>query len=197
MLRKLLALVLTFAFLAGVPLARATALTPHQPLSLEGDESVATTDDARAMLVNPAGMGLRYPMELFENFDRHDPYREWNNTLLTAGGLGLIAQRQRDTSQTYGAAFAFGGEKLRFGWTLAIIDPTNPQSRALMGNSRGAAPGNFVAIPYSTDPANDYKAALTQLAQKARNGFVTRPVSGNLSLAWRAELACGNPLQHW
>jgi hypothetical protein len=60
------------------------------------------------------------------------------------------------------------GEKLRFGWTIAVIDPTNPQSRALMGNSRGAAPANFVAIPYSTDPANAYKAALTQLAQKAR-----------------------------
>ena len=60
------------------------------------------------------------------------------------------------------------GEKLRFGLTVAVIDPTNPQSRALMGNSRGAAPGNFVAIPYGTDPARAFKAAMTQLAQKAR-----------------------------
>jgi hypothetical protein len=59
------------------------------------------------------------------------------------------------------------GEKLRFGWTIPVIDPTNPQSRTLMGNSRGAAPGNFVAIPYGTDPANAFKAAFTQLARKA------------------------------
>ena len=60
------------------------------------------------------------------------------------------------------------GEKLRFGLTVPVIDPTNPQSRTLMGNSRGAAPGNFVAIPFGTDPASAFKAAMTQLAQKAR-----------------------------
>ena len=59
------------------------------------------------------------------------------------------------------------GEKLRFGLTIAVIDPTNPQSRTLMGNSRGAAPGKFVSIPYNTDPAAAYKAAITQLGAKA------------------------------
>ncbi len=58
------------------------------------------------------------------------------------------------------------GEKLRFGWTIAVIDPTNPGSRALMGTGRGAPP-NFVAIPHSADPATAFKAAFTQLAQKA------------------------------
>ena len=46
--------------------------TPSLPLSLEGDESVATTDDARAMLFNPAATGARYPAELFEGFARYD-----------------------------------------------------------------------------------------------------------------------------
>ncbi len=126
MLRKIFAFVLALALLAGAPLARATALTPHQPLSLEIDESVATTDDARALLVNPAGMGLRYPQELFEGFDRHDPHHEWNTTLFTHGGFGLSAQRQRDTSQTYGAAFAFGGEKLRFGFASYWLTAGKP-----------------------------------------------------------------------
>jgi hypothetical protein len=58
------------------------------------------------------------------------------------------------------------GEKLRFGWTIAVIDPTNPQSRTLMGN-RGAVPPNFVAIPHSADPTTAFKAAFTQLSQKA------------------------------
>lgn len=49
------------------------------------------------------------------------------------------------------------GEKLRFGWTIPVT-----------GTSRGAAPGNFVAIPWGTDPASAFRAALTQLSQKAR-----------------------------
>jgi len=58
------------------------------------------------------------------------------------------------------------GEKVRFGWVVPVIDPNNPQSRALMGNNRGAAPGNFVAIPYGTDAASAYKSAFTQLSRK-------------------------------
>lgn len=58
------------------------------------------------------------------------------------------------------------GETLRFGWTIAVIDPTNPGSRALMG--RGGTPPNFVAIPFGTDPANAFKSGITQLSQKIK-----------------------------
>lgn len=58
------------------------------------------------------------------------------------------------------------GEALRFGWTIAVIDPTNPASRTLMG--RGGTPPNFVAIPFGTDPTNEFKSGITQLAQKAK-----------------------------
>ena len=44
------------------------------------------------------------------------------------------------------------GEKLRFSWTIPV-----------MGNSRGTAPGNFVAIPWGTDPASAFKAVMSQL----------------------------------
>jgi hypothetical protein len=85
------------------------------------------------------------------------------------GSIGLPAGWQVQKAQM-GDVTAAGphGEKLRFGWTIEAIDPTNPGSRVLMGNSRGAAPGNFVAIPHSADPATAFKAAFTQLAQKAR-----------------------------
>jgi hypothetical protein len=85
------------------------------------------------------------------------------------GSIGLPAGWQMQNAQK-GDVTAAGphGEKLRFGWTIAVIDPTNPQSRALMGNSRGAAPPNFVAIPHNADPATAFNAAFTQLAQKAR-----------------------------
>jgi len=85
------------------------------------------------------------------------------------GSIGLPAGWQMQNAQK-GDVTAAGphGEKLRFGWTIAVIDPTNPQSRTLMGNSRGAAPPNFVAIPHNADPATAFNAAFTQLAQKAR-----------------------------
>jgi hypothetical protein len=58
------------------------------------------------------------------------------------------------------------GETLRFGWTIAVIDPTNPASKTLMG--RGGTPPNFVAIPFGTDPTNAFKSGITQLAQKSK-----------------------------
>lgn len=85
------------------------------------------------------------------------------------GVIGLPADWQMTQAQK-GDVSAAGpkGEKLRFGWTIAVIDPTNPQSRALMGNSRGAVPGGFVSIPYGTDPAKAYADVMTQMSQKAR-----------------------------
>jgi hypothetical protein len=59
------------------------------------------------------------------------------------------------------------GEHLRFGWTIPVIDPTNPQGRSLMGNTRGPAPRNFVAIPLGTEPVTAFKEAFSQLARKA------------------------------
>jgi len=84
------------------------------------------------------------------------------------GSIALPAGWQMQNAQK-GDVSAAGphGEKLRFGWTIAVIDPTNPGSRVLMGNSRGAAPANFVAIAHSAAPATAFTAAFTQLAQKA------------------------------
>jgi len=59
------------------------------------------------------------------------------------------------------------GEALRFGEHIGVIDPSNPQSRVLMNpNSRGGAPGDFVAIRFGADPAVAFKSASAQLAQK-------------------------------
>jgi protease-4 len=113
-MRRWLLTALAVAACAGS--AAATSLTPNLPLALLGDESVATTDDARAMLVNPAALGTRYPGELFLGYARRAANQEWNTTLASSGGMGLLALRQRDTSQTYGLAFAAGGERLRVGW---------------------------------------------------------------------------------
>jgi len=75
------------------------------------------------------------------------------------GEIRLPAGWQVEKAQM-GDASASGphGEKLRFGWTIPV-----------RGGGRGPAPGNFVAIPWGTDPASAFKAALTQLSQKSRH----------------------------
>ena len=84
------------------------------------------------------------------------------------GVIGLPAGWQM-LKANMGDVTALGphGEKLRFGWTIPVIDPTNPQSRSLMPNTRGPAPRNFVAIPFGTDPATAFREAFSQLARKA------------------------------
>ncbi len=121
--------------LSGLAPAFATSLTPPLPLAIEDDESVATTDDARAMLFDPAGVGVRYPWETTVGFARFDPHHEWNTFLASRGGMGFYALRQRDTSQTYGLAFAFGSEKLRFGWSPYWLASGRP-SREVDGDHR-------------------------------------------------------------
>jgi hypothetical protein len=58
------------------------------------------------------------------------------------------------------------GEMLRFGLTIPILDPSSPQSRALMG--RNGPTGNFLAIPYNSDAGTLFTQASAQIAQKMR-----------------------------
>jgi hypothetical protein len=55
-----------------------------------------------------------------------------------------------------------GGAGLRFNWPIAVLDPTDPRSR-------GSGGAGFIAIPYGTDAAATFKAAITQLSRKAGN----------------------------
>jgi hypothetical protein len=73
------------------------------------------------------------------------------------------------------------GEQLRFGLVIPVIDPTNPQSRALMGRGT-AAPGNFVAVPYNADPATLFTQAGAQIAQKMRAQAPTVTVQNTQNL---------------
>ena len=97
--------------------AHAAAVTPPLPLAIYGNESVATSDDARAYLFNPAAIGQRYPSELLVAWARRDAHHEWNTGASTWRRFAFGFTRQRDTSQTYGIGFSAGGEHLRFGWS--------------------------------------------------------------------------------
>ena len=58
------------------------------------------------------------------------------------------------------------GEKLRFGLVIPVIDPTSTQASVLMVG--GAAPGNFIAVPYNADAATLFTEGSEQIAQKLR-----------------------------
>lgn len=110
-MRRLAAVLLAAALLAAP--ARAQEAWP--PLA-EGAEGVATTDDARAMLFNPAALGARYPSEFQAGWARRDEGEDWTRFMGSAGGFGWFATRAPDGSRAYGLAFAGGEDRLRLGW---------------------------------------------------------------------------------
>ncbi len=84
------------------------------------DESLAATDDARALLVNPAAIGQRYPSEWLLAYARRDSGHEWNAGLASWRRLGLGFTRERDSSLAFGLGISAGNERLRLG--LAAIE---------------------------------------------------------------------------
>ena len=186
MSRCLTAPALALALLAAVPVARATSLTPQLPLSLEGDESVATTDDARALLFNPAAVGIRYPEELFEGFARYNAHREWNSTLFTRGSFGIIALRQRDTSQTYGAALAFGSERLRFGWNPYWLVSGQPVRERVLDHQVGmlSRPAPWMSMGFTIDRLFQPTFRQERRARHYTVGLGLRPLALSSTHAW-------------
>jgi len=91
------------------------------------------------------------------------------------------------------------GENLRFGLVIPVLDPTSGQSAALMGRG-GAAPGNFLAIPYNSDPATMFTQVNAQIAQKQRMQAPTvtventqnLPIQGGKSFMVYAQVSTNN-----
>lgn len=107
-MRRLVPVVL--ALLSAAPAAGAP------PLPLYGHESASATDDAGAMFVNPAGLGLRYPAELLGSWTSVEDGPDLSRWALTLGGFGLGLDRTGDRSHAIGLGQAAGGERLRFGY---------------------------------------------------------------------------------
>ncbi len=107
-----LALAVLVLLAAAAPAASAAGL----PLPLYGHESAAATDDAGAVFVNPAGVGLRYPAELLGSWASVENGPDLSRWALTLGGLGLGYERTGDLAHTIGLGQAVGGERLRLGW---------------------------------------------------------------------------------
>ncbi len=112
---------------AGRVTAHASAVTPDLPLALYGDESVASSDDARAFYFNPAAIGRRYPSEWLLAWARRDGHHEWNTGVAQWRRVAFGYTRQRDTSQTYGIGFSAGSGPLRMGFTSRMLVAGQPR----------------------------------------------------------------------
>ncbi|MEO5987936.1 MAG: signal peptide peptidase SppA [Candidatus Eisenbacteria bacterium] len=108
-------------------LASLTAGAHAQVLSPDalGFESAAAIDDARALRINPAAIGLRYPYEARLAFATStlDRKRDAGSATITWRGVGAFGERTRFVSRSYGAGFAAGPDRLRMGWSAAVLAP--------------------------------------------------------------------------
>ena len=127
------------ALLLGLGLVAGAQADPFSPSAL-GFESVAATDDASALRVNPAGIGLRYPSEMRLGYASNVLARDlWSGSASFAWrGFGLFGERTRSDSRAYGAGFAAGSDALRLGWTGAVLAPDGQGGASVGDHTLGA-----------------------------------------------------------
>src|SRR5262245_18223248 len=122
MRRALLAVAALCVACAG---ARAAPFAP--PAALLGDEGVATTEDARALLVNPALLGQRYPSELWLGYSRDVARDDAYAAFTTWQRLGFGYSRTFDRANRYALGFSLGSAEARLGWTSILRAAAAPQ----------------------------------------------------------------------
>ena len=98
------------------------------PAALWGDDGVATTDDARAFLVNPAAIGQRYPSEWWMAYSHSTTNQEAWTALATWRRVGFSYLRDASRDQRFGFGFSMGSEQARLGWTSELRMAAAPQT---------------------------------------------------------------------
>jgi len=111
--RRLLLTVGLAACIRAAAAAGSPASLP--PLQFQGDESAAAVEGARAVFLNPAGLGVRYPVELFGSWTDVEGGGGVGRGSLGLGGFALQAVQVKDVAHSLGFTLAGGGERLRLG----------------------------------------------------------------------------------
>jgi protease-4 len=105
------------AMLVALALAAPSAhADPTQPFVLYGDESAASTDDARALFVNPAAIGWRYPSELLLAYADRQQGAGRTTGAAAWRRLEFGFTHQSGVDETYGLGFSLGDERSSLGW---------------------------------------------------------------------------------
>jgi len=119
------------AWLAALLLAAPALADPTKPFVLYGDESVASTDDARALFVNPAALGWRYPSELLLAYADRQQGAGRTTGAVTLRRLALGYTHQSGVDEDLGVGFSLGDERASLGWlTNRHDDLAGPRDRS-------------------------------------------------------------------
>lgn len=116
------------------PPARAATLDPRAT----GFESIATVDDARALSLNPAAIGLRHAGEWRLAWSEGvDARRAW---AADAAGRGLAAgfTRHEGVARSYSVGFGIGDDDLRLGWAAQVLAPDGQGGPSIGDHRLGA-----------------------------------------------------------
>ena len=116
--------------LVVAPVARA------QSNALARDESAAVTDDARALFVNPAGIGQRYPSELWLAGSGTKDHARFAGGIATWRRLGLAMTREPAGERRYGMGLSFG-DALRLGWANELRVAGRPREQRTLDARAG------------------------------------------------------------
>ena len=109
-------LILLLAAFAAAPASAAP--TPDLPETLYGNESVAATDGAWGLVVNPAAGGLHYPSELLVSLSDLEPTGRLYRGAWTHGGAGLAASSQTGGARSLTLGGGGGQDRLRMGMAI-------------------------------------------------------------------------------
>jgi len=101
------------------PPSRGDAPTPSFPESPAANPSVAASDDASALHINPAAIGVRYRSEIFSSWTDLPGDDTRFRILATTRGLGLGWEDAPDGEGSYRFGLAGGEERLRVGTRVA------------------------------------------------------------------------------
>ena len=93
-----------------------------KPFVLYGDESAASTDDARALFVNPAALGWRYPSELLVAYADREQGAGRTTAAATLRRLAFGLTHQSGVDETYAVGFSLGDERTNMGWVTQRRD---------------------------------------------------------------------------
>lgn len=140
-------------------------------------ENVATTDDARALRVNPAALGAREPAELRFEWVRHDGRRDGTRVLASAGGFGAFADHDPDGTRAFGLALAAGDDRLRLGWSPRWLSRAGEATTADHRFGLLARPVPWLSAGATVDHAREPRWRGARLPRTWTVGLGLRPLA--------------------
>ena len=113
------------------------AADPAPRGAFTGGETVAVTDDARALFGNPAGIGVRYPSELWLSWAGPERRERFEGAALTKGSFGYVMTPGPAGLRRHGIGFSMGSDRARLGWANDLLIAGRPREKRTLDARMG------------------------------------------------------------